>query len=92
MMPTFFTASCGMSNGCTSSISLAARVIFEQYTENDYTLEAIGLKRTVTAFTDNEIVVINAGHPLIQKQLRRSDRHYCVMGMGCHEFAHCLVE
>lgn len=44
----------------------------------------------VTAYTNNITVVINAAYPAIQKLSRRSDRNYCVMGLACHEFAHCL--
>ena len=44
----------------------------------------------LTAKTDNIEVIINAAHPAIQKLPRRSDRNYGVMGLACHEFAHCL--
>lgn len=43
-----------------------------------------------TAYTDNKAVVLNAAYPDIQKRKRRIDRHMCIMGMACHEFAHCL--
>ena len=49
-----------------------------------------GSSHPITAYTDNKTAVINAAHPIIQKQKRRIDRHMCVMGLACHEFAHCL--
>lgn len=59
-------------------IRLDAKVIWEEGGDS------------VTAYTDNTSVVINAAHPKVQALPHRSDRNYCVMGMANHEFAHCL--
>ena len=59
-------------------IAVSARVIWDDS------------ESPITAYTDNEKAVINAAYPKVQKLLRRNDRHYCIMGFACHEFAHCI--
>lgn len=62
-----------------SDIAVAARVEW-----NDRNKE-------MTAYTDGVVAVINAAcEPIHEMYKYRIDRHYAIMGLAVHEFAHCL--
>jgi len=61
-----------------TDIAVSARMVWDDSPEG------------FTAYTGGDQAVINAGNPDIQKLLRRTERHYCIMGLACHEFAHCF--
>lgn len=47
--------------------------------------------KDMTAYTDGLVAVINAAcEPIHEHYKRRLDKHYAIMGLAVHEFAHCL--
>jgi hypothetical protein len=78
-MNTFARYLTGRTGRGGTDIAVSARVVWN---EKD---------KDMTAYTDGITAVINAACEDIHKTYKqRIDKHYAVMGLAVHEFAHCL--
>ena len=69
------------SRGERGEIAVRSRVIWKEWVDG---------ANNVTAYTNGLDAVVNAAtKPIHDRYTRRVDKHYAIMGLAVHEFAHC---